>query len=57
MYTDADKEDASVRGKERPMLSKTCQERADAYRAEMLARIAEATEQARKRQRQPRSKT
>ncbi len=39
------------------MLSRTCQERADAYRAEMLARIAAATEEARSRQRQGRSKT
>ena len=39
------------------MLTRTQQERADAYRAAMLARIAQATEEARRRQRQPRANT
>jgi hypothetical protein len=39
------------------MLTRTRQERADAYRNAMLARINEAAEEARKRQRQRRAKT
>jgi hypothetical protein len=39
------------------MLTSTRQERADAYRAAMLARINEATQEARRRQRQRRAST
>jgi hypothetical protein len=39
------------------MLTNNRQARAEAYRAEMLARIAAAAEEARRRQRQPRANT
>ena len=39
------------------MLTRTREERAQRYRADMLARIAAAAEEARKRQRQPPANT
>lgn len=53
MVSDPDRVDAWGSGKERPMLTRTREARAEAYRNDMINRIAAAAAEARRRRTRP----